>query len=144
MADANQFVRAVKKAAKDEWEACKPVNVFFGQVQGVNPLKISVEQKMLLGESQLVLTRNVTDYESRVTVEWLTQEALQQPHSHQIQGPESNGLTAGAADLKHSHGISGEKTVRVHNALKAGEELVLIRQQGGQKFIVVDRIGGGR
>ena len=49
---------------------------FFGQVQGVNPLKISVEQKMLLGESQLVLTRNVTDYESRVTVEWLTQEAL--------------------------------------------------------------------
>lgn len=97
-----------------------------------------------LRESQLVLTRNVTDYESRVTVEWLTQEALQQPHSHQIQGPESNGLTAGAADLKHSHGISGEKTVRVHNALKAGEEVVLIRQQGGQKFIVVDRIGGGR
>lgn len=144
MADANQFVKAVKKAAKDEWEACKPVDVFFGQVQGVNPLKISVEQKMLLGESQLVLTRNVTDYESRVTVDWLTQEALQQPHSHRISGPESDSLTAEAADLKHSHGVFGEKRIRVHNGLKIGDEVVLIRRQGGQKFIVVDRTGGGR
>ena len=30
----------------------------------------------------------------------------------------------------------------MHNALEAGDQVILLRQQEGQKFIVVDRIGG--
>jgi len=38
---------------------------------------------------------------------------------------------------------TSEKNVfQIYNALKAGEKVILIRQQGGQKFIVIDRIGG--
>ncbi|MBR4025948.1 MAG: DUF2577 domain-containing protein [Lachnospiraceae bacterium] len=29
----------------------------------------------------------------------------------------------------------------ISNALKKGDEVILIRQQGGQKYIVIDRIG---
>ena len=60
LVDANEFLKAIKSAATDAVDAKKPVNVFFGEVQEINPLKINVEQKMLLGEAQLVLTRNVT------------------------------------------------------------------------------------
>ena len=62
LADANGLVEAVKKASRDEWESSKPVNVYFGEVVSKAPLKINVEQKMILGENQLILTRNVTDY----------------------------------------------------------------------------------
>lgn len=30
----------------------------------------------------------------------------------------------------------------IHNALKPGDEVILIRQQEGQKFLVLDRMGG--
>ena len=45
LADANGLVEAVKKASRDEREASKPVNVYFGEVISKTPLKINVEQK---------------------------------------------------------------------------------------------------
>ncbi len=111
MADANELVKLMKKAAVEAVAARKPVNVFFGKVQSVRPLKIGVEQRMQLGEAQLVLTRNVTDFDIMATVEWDTEK--------------------------------GKKKIRFHNGLCIGDEVVLIRQQEGQKFIVADRIGGG-
>lgn len=112
MADANDLVRAMKKAARDERESSKPMEVFFGEVLSVAPLKVNVEQKMVLGEAQLVLCRNVTEYTTGGTILWETEK------------------------------IEGKKQLTVHNALEKGEKVILLRQQGGQKFIVVDRIGG--
>ena len=83
LADANELVKAMKKAARDEREASKPVNIFFGKVQSVDPLKINVEQKMVLGESQLVLARNVTDYILPITINWLTESGFG-THSHTV------------------------------------------------------------
>jgi hypothetical protein len=75
----------------------------FGKVTSVKPLKIMVEQKLTLGASQLVLSRNVTDFQTTAT-------------------------------------IKGENTtITVHNGLAVGDKVILIRQQGGQKFIVTDR-----
>ena len=125
MPDATGLVEAMKRAAKDEREASKPVNIYFGEVQSVKPLKINVEQKMVLGENQLVLTR-------KVTMNWETESAL---HSH------SHG-DGTAVDLAHTHALSGQKQITIHNALEAGEQVILIRQQEGQKFVVLDRIGG--
>lgn len=139
MADANELVRTMKRAALEAVAAEKPVNVFFGKVQSVKPLKIGVEQKMQLGEAQLVLTRNVTDFDIMVTTDWYTEEALG-PHSHDIEGME--GLNAAEADLRHVHRIGGKRQIRVHNGLCIGDEVILIRQQEGQKYIVADRIGG--
>lgn len=136
MADANEFVKAMKKAARDEREASKPVNVFFGKVQTVSPLKINVEQKMVLGQAQLVLTRNVTDHRVTVTVQWTTE-------SHEVRHKHTGGEgDTGYTEVPHSHEIEGKKTLLIHNALKVGDEVILIRQQGGQKFVVIDRIGG--
>lgn len=115
MADANAFIETMKRAALEAHEASRPVNVCFGEVISVSPLKIKVEQKLLLGEKQLVLTRNVTDYVTTVS--------------------ESN---TDSADKKLS-----EKQIIVRNGLRAGDLVIIVRQQEGQKFIVIDRIGGG-
>lgn len=120
----------MKRAAKDEREASKPVNVYFGEVVSKSPLKINVEQKMVLGENQLILARNVTDYMTTVTVQWATEKGVLLP----------DGKVT--ADPPHNHGIVGTKNFLMHNALEVGDEVIIIRQQEGQKFIVVDRIGG--
>ncbi len=145
MADVSELVKAMKKAARDERESSKPVNVFFGAVLSANPLKINVEQKMVLGEAQLVLARNVTDYSLAVTIDCLTENALR-THSHSVNGTDAGGddisLTTGESSLIHNHTISGKKNITVHNSLAVGDKVILIRQQEGQKFVVIDRIGG--
>jgi hypothetical protein len=112
--DTTEFVETLKKSAVAAVEATKPVNVCFGKVTSKSPLKISTEQKMLLSANQLILTRNVTDYEEQVTVEWETEDGSP---------------------------IKGKKKMKVHNGLTVGDSVLLLRQQGGQKFVVLDRMG---
>ena len=117
--NATEFMAAVKKAALETIEASKPVNVYFGEVVSVSPLQINVEQKMMLGEKQLVLTEKVSDYTMELKVDWQTER-----------------------ESDHVHDISGRKKIVVYNGLGLGDKVILIRQQGGQKFIVIDRVGG--
>lgn len=127
--DARGIIKKIHKAAVEAVESTKPVNVCFGEVASASPLKINVEQKMTLGEKQLILTRNVTDFSTMVTVDWSTEN-------------KSGGTGEDSfASHSHSHKITGKKKITVHNGLVVGDEVILIRQQEGQKFIVWDRIG---
>ncbi|MDE7060886.1 MAG: DUF2577 domain-containing protein, partial [Lachnospiraceae bacterium] len=69
MADANEFVEILKKAAIKAVEAQKPVEFCFGEVKNISPLKILVEQKILLGEVQLILCQNVTEHKIHISVQ---------------------------------------------------------------------------
>lgn len=144
MPNANELVETLKRAAIEAVEAKKPVNVYFGEVVSASPLKINVEQKMILGEKQLILSRNVTDFSTMVTVEWVSESSFS-THTHTVQGEDSNGdsidLISGQESLAHTHKIAGKKKITMHNGLAVGDEVILVRQQEGQKFIVLDRIG---
>lgn len=83
MPDANELVGTLKRAAVEAVEAGKPVNVYFGEVVSASPLKINVEQKMILGEKQLILSRNVTDFSTMVTVDWTSESSLS-THNHTV------------------------------------------------------------
>lgn len=132
MADANELVAAMKKAATEAVDAAKPVNVYFGTVKAVKPLKIDVEQKMLLGEKQLILSRNVTDYRIKITAG--------NTKDYYYTGATAESGTAPVSP-PHVH-AAGTMEITVHNGLAVGDEVILIRQQEGQKFFVIDRIGG--
>lgn len=113
------LTESMKKAALQAMDATKPVNVAFGTVVQENPLMICVEQKMTLGMEQLVLSRNVTDHDIDVSVKWATNNS----------GTEV-----------HLHGVSGTKSMHVHLGLTLGEHVVLLRLQGGQQYLVWDRV----
>lgn len=91
-----------------------------------------------------------------------TQEINIDEHKHTIQGSESlletstavngttlhkhhyEGSTDGALSAEatlHGHSYKGRKKVLMHYGLKQGESVLLIKMQGGQKYIVLDRIG---
>ena len=106
MHDANDLLIAIKKAAKAAVEASQPCDFLFGKVISVKPLKISVEQKMTFGSAQLVLTRNVIDFTTKVKV----------------------------------NGSDEIKEITIYNALQIGDEVILLKQKGGQKYLVWDRV----
>ena len=144
LGSAVDFVKTMKQAALDAVNAAKPVEVCFGEVTSKKPLKILVEQKMTLGEKQLVLSRNVTTFTTEVTVDWKSKNHPI-PHNHDINLTDSNGDSVTGStenkDVPHIHEITGKKKIIIHNELVVGDEVILIRQQGGQKYIVWDRIG---
>ena len=104
--DFNSLLKAVQRAAQDAVNASKPTAVVYGKVISISPLKINVEQKMTLTIAQLVLTRNVTDFETELKLD----------------------------------GQSSKQKYIIHNALKVGDEVLMIQMQGGQKYIVMDRV----
>jgi hypothetical protein len=87
----DDLVGLTKRAALEAVAAAGPVAVLFGAVESVSPLSIRVEQRLVLSETQLVLSRCVTDS---------------------------------------------------YSALNAGELVILLRVQGGQRYVVLDRLGG--
>ena len=132
MPDMAEFMKIIKKAALDAVNASKPAEICFGKVTSASPLKILVDQKLTLGEGQLVLCREVTNYVTTVSIlteyGWKTQN--------------KSGGSGDPAFASHNHDIViSKKKITVHNGLVVGDEVLLVRQQGGQKYIVVDRIG---
>jgi len=124
------LIELIKKAALDAVEASKPCVVMFGKVTSITPLKINVEQKLTLTEAQLILTRNVTDFTTAVTVNHNTETYYYTgvyPNQSQV-------------DVGHKHAVAGKKTITVHNGLVVGDMVLLLRVQGGQQYIVWDRL----
>lgn len=130
MADANELVETLKRAAVEAMEAKKPVNVYFGEVVSAAPLKINVEQKMVLGEKQLILSRNVANFKTSITGGNIK--------NYYYTGSTTDSGTAPVSP-SHVHAV-GKIEITVHNGLVVGDKVILIRQQEGQKFIVLDRI----
>ena len=146
MLNANDILNIIKRAAIEAVNASQPSDFCFGKVIGIEPLKISVDQKMTLGEAQLMLTRNVTDYKIKISLDWETEEAGTHNHYYSGSGGYScSGNTDTVED--HKHKIVGnkeeetEKELTIHNALEVDDQVILLKQKGGQKYLVLDRIG---
>lgn len=116
----------IKKAAVEAVSASKPTAIVYGKVISTSPLKINVEQKMTLTAAQLVLTRNVTEYKVYMTVDHVTEN--------------KSGGRGDASFDSHNHEYKGKKEFTVHHGLIVGDEVVMIQMQGGQKYIVIDRV----
>ena len=119
-------VDVVKRAAVEAVEAGKPVVLLFGQVISDSPLKIQVDQKTILTEKMLILTRNVTDFEVDMSVSHITENRA--------------GGSGDPAFASHNHDYKGRKKFKAHNALVKGDEVVLARVQKGKRYVVLDRV----
>lgn len=120
------LVELIKMAALDAIKESKPSAILFGKVTSISPLKINVEQKLTLTEAQLILTHNVVDYDLEMTVDHETDY--------------TDGGTGDSAFASHNHTYKGKKVFKVHNGLKVDDDVILVQMQGGQKFIVLDKV----
>ena len=122
------LIEIMKRAAIDAQEAGQPCDLRTGTVKSVSPLSIQVSSQLILPEGLLIVPRSLTDYEVEVTpVSWVTET-------------KSYSVNDEDAFASHNHSITGRKTMTIHNTLKVGDKVALIRKHGGQFFYVLDRI----
>lgn len=139
MNDISGIVNALKSASVNAVEDNKNTSIITGTVTSINPLSIFIDQKFVLDENQLVLSRNVTDYTINYQV---SQNAeMQSDNAHQkteTQSGNANENIKTQSDNYNSH--VGTKSCNVLNSLKIGEIVIMISMLGGQKFLVLDRL----
>ena len=112
----------------------------FGTVTSTSPLEIQIDQKLTLTQDYLILTKNVINHYVDIEVNHFTESdplvgyaPWDTTHGHPDAGP-------GSIPESHRHGYFGRKKIMIYNGLQKGEKVILIRLQGGQKYIVLDRI----
>lgn len=93
----------IKRMAINANNSENPIDLRVGTVESIKPLKVRLNQKVILTETFVKLSRNVKDYDTTMTI---------------------NGKT---------------ETVKIHNGLKVGENVLMIRYQKGQKYLILER-----
>ena len=144
---------SIKMIALNVFESMQPSNVYFGEVISVAPLEIKIDQKNIIPERYLVLTNKVKDHTVDMTISMQTVEdnyldANAMKHTHigstlvgNVGAPIlGNTSITEDFDTTHKHDIKGRKKITLHYGLKVGEQVMLIRLQGGQRFVVLDRV----
>lgn len=104
------LVQALQQVANQTYKAGDPSDFVFGTVINDTPIKIQIDQKLILTEEFLILTSNVMDYKVK-------------------------------ANMYAIGGSEGDKQyLMVYNGLKAGDEVIMLKNQGGQRYVVLDKI----
>lgn len=143
-----QLVELLKQIAGEQNKASRPVNVLFGTVLTEEPdLSVQLEQKKILTKEFLILSRNVTDHLVDMTMgdgktpQHFTEDA--DPNETDLKSGGSGDPAFAPHSHKHSHvhEYKGRKTFYVHRKLLTGEKVILVSVQGGQAYVILDRVG---
>ncbi len=109
MIDVSGLSKAIQNAAFDVVDYTKPSDIVKGVVTSTAPLIIWVNQKLSLSASQLIMTRNVIDFDVLVSI---------------------NGAE--------------ERVCTIRNGLVVNDIVIMVSAQGGQKFVVLDKVYKGK
>lgn len=107
----------IKQLALDVMEGHTYSGFCIGEIQTVNPLSVVLEDNLMIEERFLILSEYVTTFEERGKIRtWTSTEG----------------------------DTWSEYRLEVDRELKVGEKVCLIKDNGGQRYFIIDRIDGGR
>ncbi len=107
------MLEILKQLALDAIDKGSLADFCLGTVVSAAPLSVRLEEGLVLPERFLVLSRNVEDHEETGKIRiW--------EHTEE--------------DKWHFYRLQREK------ALKAGEQVVLVKAAGGQQYVILDRV----
>lgn len=146
----------IKKMALDAMDGTKPSRIMMGQVIKASPLKVKVSEKLTLTEDDLVVPESLTDHYIYINLEKderKTSYDIEIKNDSKKTEEEATGISVTGEgvlfdDPKHFHKMPElefkeikitKAKVRILNALKKGDNVILLRDQGGQKFYILDR-----
>lgn len=128
----------MKKVAEQSQNVNVPAAFLFGKVTATSPLTIRVDNRFDISGDAIVLMKEFkTGY-------YPTHTHTIDPHDHTV--PQHTTQAAGTGP--HTHGVApvtSEKTglttnPEVYFGLAVGDKVVLLRNHGGQSFLVLGRV----
>lgn len=133
------LVQTIKQAALEAVEAANPVQLAYGTVVSASPLKVQVGDKQTLPAKALIIPKSLTTRKVELTVSWATDagSGLDTQHSHTAQG---TATSTDGFDPSHTHRMAGRLTATLHAGFSVGDKVLLLRMQGGQKYMILDKV----
>lgn len=149
LSDCSEIIKVIKQAGIEAVETKKPSAILFGTVQSIEPLSIFIDQKTILEADELILVRNVTDFQTEISFDDSSIKNEIQignrplaPDGVLTVNPDTGAEESSPAILKGK--LSFQEKIRhkitVYNSLKIGEKVIVQRMQGGQRFVILDRV----
>lgn len=148
----DSLVNLIKEICKGVFDAQKPSTYFYGTVTSVSPLKVQLASNLILTDKFLKVPQSLTDYTLEVSMNWNT-ESTNIDHTHDVDYTDkytssgdienkSSVTKRMNSNIIHSHNVFGTKEITIHNSLKIGDKVYLAMCQGGQDFIIIDKVVG--
>lgn len=131
------MIDAIKQVALGAIEAGNPMAVLFGTVAKVNPLEVNVDQRFTLTEDFLVIPESLKyiracdeKFEVSMKGNFLTGPVVEEENEEQWTG----------STRMYGREITATRKKMPLAPFEVGDKLILLRVQGGQQFVVLDRV----
>lgn len=138
------MIEIMKRAAMDAIENNKPCDLRFGTVSSVSPLKVKISSELTLPESVLIVPQHLTDYTSNVNIGLPSGSTPTGSISVSVVNDtlvfSSIATVVDEVDDESMTDAVDERTLTVYNGLEVGDTVVLLRNQGGSSYLILDRI----
>lgn len=109
------MLEQIKKVAAQTGEAGVPVRIMFGTVAEAAPLTVMVDSRFPITAPALIVPKELRG------------------HTHEVRP------TVTGEAQQHTHAIAASVTEPETGGLKKGERVILLRNQGGQEYLVLGR-----
>lgn len=116
------LLSTIKQAAGDAIRASNPAAVLTGSVTKIKPLEVRVDQRFTLTSGLLIVPESLTHFE------------IELQHTHQYTDTSDSGSTTRTTQPALNDPIV------IRQGLKVGDSVLLLRVQGGQKYVIMDRL----
>ena len=142
------IIEIIKVAAMDAIENSKPCDLRFGTVSSISPLKVKVSNDFIIPESLLVVPEHLTDYSLNANVggDGNTSSSSGTSVSMHVEGEtlviNTNVISTVDEDEPTDETVDfvDDRTLTIYNGLNVGDKVVLLRNQGGSSYLILDRV----
>lgn len=117
--------QVIKKMALDAVEANKPMELVLGSIISINPIKISLSQLLIIGESFILNPEGLAGQELTISLD-------EQTITLKNDEDELKEYTIMPQDLK----------IKIKSQIKQDDKVFLLRLQGGQKYFILGPLVG--
>lgn len=119
MEGASALHDTIKRMINDVLDFKNVSDWVYGTVTKIEPLEIQLDQKLTLPKSFLEVSPQLSNYKIKVEYE-------KEPEPEPGNSDEELEII--------------EKEITIKNELKQGDKVILLKKNGGQKYLVLDRI----
>lgn len=117
--------QVIKKMALDAVEANKPMELVLGSIISINPIKISLSQLLIIGESFILNPEGLAGQELTISLD-----------------EQTITLKNDEDELKEYTIMPQDLTIKIKSQIKQDDKVFLLRLQGGQKYFILGPLVG--
>lgn len=137
------IIEIIKMAAMDVIENSNPCDLRFGTVSSISPLKVKVTNDFIIPEQLLVVPEHLTNHDLYTNVGG-SNESGTGSINMSVQG-ETLFITTGGTEVVDDESTEiiepvDNRTLTIYNSLEVDDKVILLRNQGGSSYVILDRI----